>query len=125
MVLDVNDNAPIFTRELYKVKTLENSPEDSMVATVIATELDKGLNGEIVYSFSQNAGKSHSAFKINPLSGEIRIVKPLDFELTEKYEIGIRATDGGGLSALCKVLVEVLDVNDNPPEKRKGVLVAS
>uniref|UniRef100_A0A8B9CMI9 Cadherin domain-containing protein n=1 Tax=Anser brachyrhynchus TaxID=132585 RepID=A0A8B9CMI9_9AVES len=50
------------------------------------------------------------------MSGEIRVAKPLDFEATQRYDLSVRATDGGGLSALCKVLVEVVDVNDNTPE---------
>ncbi|KFV51355.1 Protocadherin gamma-A1, partial [Gavia stellata] len=35
---------------------------------------------------------------------------------TKTYEIDVQATDGGGLSAHCKVEVWVEDVNDNAPE---------
>ncbi|XP_040429024.1 protocadherin beta-8-like isoform X12 [Cygnus olor] len=75
-----------------------------------------GLNGDISYRFSQAISASHLPFTIDAMSGEIHVTKPLDFEVTQKFEIRVRATDGGGLSALCKVLVEVMDVNDNAPE---------
>ncbi|XP_074694806.1 protocadherin beta-15-like [Strix aluco] len=116
VVLDVNDNSPVFTEELYIGQVLENSPEGSVVLSVVATDQDAGPNGDITYDFSQVVGQSHSAFVIDPVSGEIRLTKPLDFEAAETHELSVRATDGGGLSAICKVLVEVVDVNDNAPE---------
>ncbi|XP_068273288.1 protocadherin beta-15-like [Nyctibius grandis] len=116
VVLDVNDNAPIFTQELYVVQVLENAPEGSVVLSVVATDRDVGVNGDISYEFSQGVGQSNSAFTIDPKSGEIKLRKPLDFEAAKNHELSVRATDGGGLSAMCKVLVEVVDVNDNAPE---------
>ncbi|KAM6196400.1 protocadherin beta-15-like [Sarcoramphus papa] len=116
VVLDVNDNAPIFTQELYVGEVLENAPEGSVVLSVVATDRDVGVNGDISYQFSQAVGQSQSAFAIDATSGEIKLRKPLDFEVAENHELSVRATDGGGLSAICKVLVEVVDVNDNAPE---------
>ncbi|NWX10848.1 PCDB4 protein, partial [Caloenas nicobarica] len=116
VVLDVNDNYPVFTQERYIGKVLENAPEGSVVLRVVAADLDAGSNGDISYQFSQAMSQSDPAFVIDTMTGEIKLTKPLDFEAAEKYELSVRATDGGGLSALCKVLVEVVDVNDNAPE---------
>ncbi|XP_065499814.1 protocadherin beta-15-like [Caloenas nicobarica] len=116
VVLDVNDNSPIFAQELYVGQVLENAPEGSVVLSVLATDLDVGPNGDISYEFSQGMGQSDSAFVIDPVSGEIKLTKPLDFEDAENHELLVQARDGGGLSAICKVLVEVVDVNDNAPE---------
>ncbi|KFV43823.1 Protocadherin beta-15, partial [Tyto alba] len=116
IVVDVNDNAPIFTQELYVGQLLENAPEGSVVVSVVATDRDAGPNGDITYEFSQAVGQSNSAFGIDPVSGEIKLTTPLDYEAAESHELSVRATDGGGLSAICKVLVEVVDVNDNAPE---------
>ncbi|XP_027583462.2 protocadherin beta-15-like isoform X2 [Pipra filicauda] len=112
VILDANDNAPVFTQELYDVQVLENAPQGSVVLTVLATDRDVGVNGDISYQFSQ----SDSAFHIDPITGEIKLTKPLDFEAADTHELSVKARDGGGLSAICKVLVEVLDVNDNAPE---------
>ncbi|XP_023803108.1 protocadherin beta-15-like, partial [Cyanistes caeruleus] len=116
IILDVNDNPPIFTQERYIGKVLENMPEGSVVLTVSATDQDAGVNGEISYQLSEAEDQSDSTFVIDNTTGEIKITKPLDFEAAQSHELSVRATDGGGLSAICKVLVEVVDVNDNAPE---------
>ncbi|NXR07356.1 PCDAB protein, partial [Semnornis frantzii] len=53
-------------------------------------------------------------FILNPQTGEIRLTGALDFEDTRAFEIQIEATDKGTppLSGHCKVVLEVLDVND-------------
>ncbi|XP_024067781.2 protocadherin beta-1-like [Terrapene carolina triunguis] len=123
-VLDINDNVPEFSQTLYRARVLENSEQDYVVLTVSATDSDEGINGAISYTFSQKSKKNVSAFSINPVTGEIRLLGPLDFEETETYEIDVQATDGGGLSAHSKVLVEVVDVNDNAPEVKVTSLVS-
>ncbi|XP_034634962.1 protocadherin beta-1-like isoform X9 [Trachemys scripta elegans] len=116
IVLDANDNPPVFSQTIYKSRVLENSPKDYLVVTVSATDLDEGNYGEISYSFSQKSKENSKTFNINPVTGELRLTGQLDFETIETYELDVRATDGGGLFSHSKVLVEVLDVNDNPPE---------
>ncbi|NXS30217.1 PCDB1 protein, partial [Pomatostomus ruficeps] len=116
IVLDVNDNAPVFTEKIYVGKVLENSPEGTVVLSVLATDQDAGVNGEISYQLRQAVGQSDHPFTIDSMSGEIKLTRPLDFEAVETHELSVRATDGGGLSTVCKVLVEVVDVNDNAPE---------
>ncbi|NXJ85057.1 PCDB8 protein, partial [Trogon melanurus] len=116
VVLDTNDNIPIFTRSLYKVRVLENSPRDTLVVVVSATDLDSGTNGEITYSIVQNSDENLQTFKINPETGQIRLKKTVDYEERKTYEIDVQAMDGGGLSTHCKVEVQVGDMNDNAPE---------
>ncbi|XP_063024577.1 protocadherin beta-15-like [Melospiza melodia melodia] len=116
IILDANDNAPIFTQEEYIAKVLENMPEGSVILTLWATDPDAGVNGDISYQLSEVVGQSDSAFVIDPITGEIKLTKTLDFEAAQMHELTVRATDGGGLSAISKVLVEVVDVNDNAPE---------
>ncbi|XP_039934087.1 protocadherin beta-15-like [Hirundo rustica] len=116
IILDVNDNAPVFSEEVYIGQVLENMPEGSVVLTVLATDQDAGVNGDISYQLSQAVGQGDSAFVIDPKTGEIKLTKPLDYEAAATHELSVRARDGGGLSAICKVLVEVVDVNDNAPE---------
>ncbi|XP_064244131.1 protocadherin beta-16-like [Passer domesticus] len=116
VVLDINDNIPVFAQTLYKVSVMENSSEDTIVVVVSASDLDAGTNGEIVYSIVQNSEENLQTFKINPETGHIRLKKPLDYEEKKTYEIDVQAVDGGGLSTHCKVEVQVKDVNDNAPE---------
>ncbi|XP_063784889.1 protocadherin gamma-B1-like isoform X11 [Pseudophryne corroboree] len=117
-VTDANDHFPVFTHEKYKVNINENTPINTTVIIINSTDRDEGVNGQITYSFSKTSGNVHhtGTFSIHPISGEIRINSKLDFELTSNYELSIQAKDGGGLVAHCKVLIHVIDENDNAPE---------
>nr|XP_056718900.1 protocadherin beta-16-like [Euleptes europaea]XP_056722689.1 protocadherin beta-16-like [Euleptes europaea] len=115
-VLDINDNAPHFHQSLYKVKLMENSPLDTLVTKVEANDQDLGTNAEITYSFSQVPENVLRSFKLSKHTGELTVAGTIDYEEERNYEINIKASDGGGLSAYCKVIVEVEDRNDNAPE---------
>ncbi|NXK74874.1 PCDA1 protein, partial [Amazona guildingii] len=118
-VLDANDNAPQFNQSVYKVQLLENTTEGTLVARVNATDPDEVSNAEVTFTASNTfPEKGLNLFLLNPKTGEIRLTGALDFEDVRSYEIQIEATDHGTppLSGHCKVVVEVLDVNDNPPE---------
>ncbi|XP_039339414.1 protocadherin beta-16-like isoform X13 [Mauremys reevesii] len=115
-VLDNNDNFPQFSQSVYKVQLMENSPRDTLVTKVVASDLDQGSNAEITYSFGEVPDKVLKLFQLNPLSGEITVLGIIDFEDAAMYEIEIQATDGGGFTSHCKLLVEIKDMNDNAPE---------
>ncbi|XP_040538763.1 protocadherin beta-15-like isoform X2 [Gallus gallus] len=116
VVLDANDNMPVFSREVYEVRVAENSPPGQLVVRVSAADPDEGSNGKVRYAFTQASAGSKELFSLNPENGEIRVLGNLDFEETKAHKLVVTATDGGGLSAHCRVHVEVLDVNDNAPE---------
>ncbi|XP_030002135.1 protocadherin alpha-2-like isoform X5 [Sphaeramia orbicularis] len=118
-VMDVNDNAPLFSQPLYKAQVSENSPYNTSVLTVSATDLDEGINSEIVYSFIKRGNFNPEAlFSINPVTGVITVSGRIDYEENNAYDIRIQARDKGTppKSVHGKVLVEVIDVNDNVPE---------
>ncbi|XP_059378029.1 protocadherin alpha-C2-like isoform X3 [Carassius carassius] len=118
-VLDTNDNAPVFGSSVYKVKLRENSPVGALVIKLNATDRDEGTNGEVIYSFSSyTPDRVRQVFSVDTDSGEIRVKSNVDFEETNSYEMYIQAADRGqgAVAVHCKVVVEVLDVNDNPPE---------
>ncbi|NXX41766.1 PCDBG protein, partial [Tricholaema leucomelas] len=116
VVLDANDNTPVFNREVYEVRLEENSPPGHVVARIEATDPDEGMNGKVQYAFTQVSKGSRQLFDLNPETGEISVSGELDFEEAKKHEMMVKAADGGGLIAHCKVQVEVMDVNDNAPE---------
>ncbi|XP_028815623.1 protocadherin alpha-C2-like isoform X1 [Denticeps clupeoides] len=118
-VLDSNDNAPVFDSSVYKVKLWENSPAGTLVIKLNATDRDEGTNGEVYYSFSSyTPEKVRQMFSMDSDSGDIRVKSNVDYEETSTYEMYIQAMDRGpgAVAVHCKVVVEVLDVNDNPPE---------
>ncbi|XP_072006239.1 protocadherin gamma-B1-like [Engystomops pustulosus] len=116
IVTDFNDNSPVFTQDVYKVSVRENIPVNSTILQVSASDEDEGVNGKIIYSIRTTANNILQSFKLNSSSGEIITKGQLDYEVSRKYEILLQAEDGGGLAAKAKVLIEVIDENDNAPE---------
>ncbi|XP_012717249.1 protocadherin-19 isoform X5 [Fundulus heteroclitus] len=117
-VIDSNDNNPVFDEPVYTVNVMENSPVNTLVIDLNATDPDEGTNGEVVYSFnSYVTEKTREAFKIDPRTGIITVNGVLDYEATQIYEIDVQAKDLGpnSIPAHCKVTVNVMDTNDNPP----------
>uniref|UniRef100_A0A5F9D0P3 Protocadherin beta 5 n=1 Tax=Oryctolagus cuniculus TaxID=9986 RepID=A0A5F9D0P3_RABIT len=115
LVLDINDNAPQFAQERYEAQVPENSPLGSRVITVSARDSDAGSFGEVSYALFQ-VDDVNQPFEINEITGEVRLRQTLDFEKSRIHHVDIEATDGGGLTGKCSLIVKVLDVNDNAPE---------
>ncbi|XP_068952990.1 protocadherin gamma-A4-like, partial [Petaurus breviceps papuanus] len=115
-VLDANDNAPEFIQSVYSVNVPENLPQGTELLTVSATDLDEGINGEVTYYFQKSTEKTSQLFRLNALTGDITVLGNLDYEECNSYEIDIEARDGAGFLAIAKVLVKILDVNDNAPD---------
>ncbi|XP_023390679.1 protocadherin gamma-A6-like, partial [Pteropus vampyrus] len=115
-VLDVNDNAPVFTQPVYSVSVPENLPVGTPVLSVNATDQDEGVHAEVTYSFVRITEKISKIFCLNVLTGEISTSASLDYEDSSFYELDVEARDRPGLQDRAKVLITVLDVNDNVPE---------
>ncbi|XP_072486692.1 protocadherin beta-2-like [Notamacropus eugenii] len=116
LVVDINDNAPVFTQSQYEVQIPEDSSIGSKVVTVTATDIDAGNYGEISYTFLYPSENIRKTFQLEEKLGEPYLREKVDFESTQCYLINIQATDGGGLTGECTVMVQVIDLNDNPPE---------
>ncbi|XP_078810289.1 protocadherin gamma-A11 isoform X43 [Oryzias latipes] len=114
-VLDANDNAPVFSQAVYEASLPENSPLDTVVVTVSATDADEGVNGDVSYDFSHATEEVKQIFNINRKTGEIMVKGAIDYESTTSFEIRVKAKDGLGLSSYTKVIISITDVNDNAP----------
>uniref|UniRef100_A0A673VQN2 Cadherin domain-containing protein n=1 Tax=Salmo trutta TaxID=8032 RepID=A0A673VQN2_SALTR len=115
-VLDANDNAPVFSQAVYKASLPENSPLDTVVVTVSATDADEGVNGEVTYEFSRVSETARNKiFSIDRPTGEIGVIGTIDFEAVSSFELRIKAKDGLGLASYAKVIIEITDINDNAP----------
>eukprot|EP00075_Anas_platyrhynchos_P034860 XP_027324113.1 protocadherin gamma-B5-like isoform X2 [Anas platyrhynchos] len=114
-VIDANDNPPLFTKEIYKIRLLENLPEGSLAFQVEATDGDEGTNADITYCFSHIANSARQTFSLDLRTGDVKITGPLDYEDVKYYEATVEGKDGGGLSAHAKVHIDIVDVNDNAP----------
>ncbi|XP_043106945.1 protocadherin beta-16-like isoform X24 [Puntigrus tetrazona] len=115
-VLDNNDNAPVFTQKVYKTTITENAPKGTILTVVSASDADEGSNSVVTYYISDTVEKNVAEiFLINEKSGELILIGEVDYEKVSHYELNIQAKDQGGLSNACKVIIDVLDINDNLP----------
>nr|XP_030697004.1 protocadherin gamma-A12 isoform X8 [Globicephala melas] len=116
MVVDVNDNAPAFAQSEYRVSVPENVAVGTELLLVNATDPDEGANAEVMYSFRYVDNKAAQLFKLDCNLGTISTIGELNHEESGFYEMEVQAMDNAGYSARAKVLITVLDVNDNAPE---------
>ncbi|XP_077957363.1 protocadherin gamma-A11 isoform X36 [Gasterosteus aculeatus] len=114
-VLDANDNAPVFTQPIYKGSVAENAAKGTIVTTVSASDADSKLNGKVTYSITNTMDDVRHMFEVNEDSGEVSLTGQLDYEKKRNFHINLRAMDNGGLTDSCKVVVDVVDINDNEP----------
>ena len=113
-VEDINDNAPTFKHQHNKLNLLENIDVNTTVLRIAAEDRDLGHNSQITYSIQSHI----TDFAIDPVSGIIRINRPLDRETTPYYNLSVVASDSAPenpMSSTVIVSFTVDDVNDNPP----------
>lgn len=85
----------------------------SIVAAILATDDDSGINGEITYTVTDD--DEDGMFFLNPVTGVFNVTRALDYEIQQYYILAVCAADGGGQSSCVRVYFNILDINDNPP----------
>ncbi|XP_037635772.1 protocadherin alpha-8-like [Sebastes umbrosus] len=115
-VEDVNDNRPEIDITSLSSRIPENASPGTVVALMGVTDLDSGVNGQVVCSVP-----GHLPFDLKPSpdgqSYSLVTKDYLDKETIHMYDITITAKDLGSpaLSSTKVIQVDVLDVNDNRP----------
>ncbi|XP_034400089.1 protocadherin gamma-A11-like [Cyclopterus lumpus] len=115
-VEDVNDNQPEIDITSLSSRIPEDAPPGTVVALMEVSDLDSGVNGQVVCSVP-----SHLPFDLKPSpdgqSYSLVTKEKLDKETIHMYEITIMANDLGNptLSSTKVIQVDVLDINDNSP----------
>ncbi|XP_072332219.1 protocadherin-9 isoform X5 [Scyliorhinus torazame] len=115
-ISDVNDNKPVFRESQLEAHIPEDAPLGTSVIQLHATDADVGSNAEIRYLFSpQTPPAVRRHFALNSTLGLITVQRSLDREETAIHKMTILATDGSSSPARATVIINVTDVNDNPP----------
>ncbi|KAK3521773.1 hypothetical protein QTP70_018306, partial [Hemibagrus guttatus] len=114
-VMDVNDNAPFFSEEIYNVLVSEDTAIGETITRLLAEDLDSQVNGRITYSILR--GDQWNQFWIDPITGLLKVNKALDREKVSSYRLLVQAFDSGSpaMSTSVTVNIDIADVNDNPP----------
>ncbi|XP_034063007.1 protocadherin-16-like isoform X1 [Gymnodraco acuticeps] len=114
---DINDNEPVFEKNFYNVSIKENTSPGTCILEVTATDADGGSFGSITYSLGSGMNNAApSQFTIGKETGQICTSAALDRDQgPASYDFAVTAVDGGGLSSVTYVKVDLVDINDNRP----------
>ncbi|KAM5221994.1 desmoglein-4 [Ctenodactylus gundi] len=131
-VMDINDNPPVFTQNVYTASIEENCDANALVVKISATDADEDnhLNSKIAYKIISQEPAGAPMFMVNRYTGEVRTMSSfLDREQHSMYNLLVRGSDrdgaADGLSSECDCRIKVLDVNDNFPILEKTSYSAS
>lgn len=132
---DVNDNPPEFESSTVRISVPENVELGTPLYAAHARDRDSGKSGIVSYRLSNGGSllpananllnsnslsttmSSNNLFSIDSRSGHLTLSRHLDYETSQRHTLIVTATDSGepALSTNLTILVEVQDVNDNPP----------
>ncbi|RWS31489.1 cadherin-23-like protein [Leptotrombidium deliense] len=128
-VQDINDNSPIFSKDVYEASVSESAVWPKTIITLQATDKDSDEYGRIEYTVS---GDGSELFEINKNTGTLSVKKgsTLDRETKSAYNLQVTATDNNrdetnsqstNLSTTQRktsvfVKITLTDINDNPPK---------
>ena len=119
LVTDVNDNPPMFSSNPLLVSASEATSLGTPVYTVTATDVDQGSNGSVRYSI--NSQFPDNFFRIDSLSGELFLIKHLNYETSPRVFLSVQVSDNplsaeDRRTADVAVIVNVEDINDHAAE---------
>uniref|UniRef100_A0A8C5P376 Protocadherin Fat 2 n=1 Tax=Jaculus jaculus TaxID=51337 RepID=A0A8C5P376_JACJA len=121
VVVDINDNPPTFSQLVYTTTVPEGLPARTPVIQLLASDQDSGQNCDVSYQIVEDGSNISKFFQINGSTGEMFTVQELDYEAQQHFHVKVRAMDRGDppLTGETLVVVNVSDINDNPPEFRE------
>ncbi|ESO01995.1 hypothetical protein HELRODRAFT_161213 [Helobdella robusta] len=119
VIADANDNKPVFEKTIYEINVNEDVKVGSIIAKIKAHDKDVGENGIVTYQLLDQVYNTYgSTFAIDRSSGYLKVNSKLDRETISIYHLTVLAEDQGpgSVAVDAKVVIRVLDVNDNKPK---------
>ncbi|ESO10692.1 hypothetical protein HELRODRAFT_72088 [Helobdella robusta] len=115
-IVDENDNAPEFSHPQYSFEIDENTPENSTINMISASDRDDGENSRLKYSIMETK-LSSSLVSIDENTGRLRTASVLDYEKIKEINFKVRVVDCGipPREADASVRIKINDVNDEAP----------
>ena len=119
-ISDVNDHHPIFSQTFYDLELSEDTVKGKCFLTLQASDEDCGENAIVTYNLKEHT----DFFDVDEDSGDVCVIKELDYEKQKTHSLIVEAKDKGGLSTSTLINVAIIDENDNVPEFLPSVYMA-
>ncbi|ESN92947.1 hypothetical protein HELRODRAFT_69777, partial [Helobdella robusta] len=110
VIVDVNDHTPSFASPVLEFEINESTAPDSASLTNTAISKNSLSPSQLNYFDVDSEIDTSPAFNV-----KIKVTKKLDREVKSVYHLVVSAIDGGGKRGSVKVVVNVIDANDNIP----------
>jgi hypothetical protein len=122
VVLDINDESPVFNLPVYAAAIAENVAVNSTVLQVSAADPDSGRNGSVTYCFVDDGTEDDAVqllhFAIDPNTGLVTVASPLDALLRNSYSLTVMARDSGtpaSLNNTAIIVISIIEAFKRPP----------
>ena len=114
-IIDINEHPPVFAQAIYLVDLPENSPPDTFLLNVTASDADipNSKNSEISFFFT-----SVTDFSVDSVTGTISALSTFDRELSNTITLTVRAVNPNTspvLEGSAQIQITITDVNDQTP----------
>uniref|UniRef100_A0A672G6Z9 FAT atypical cadherin 2 n=1 Tax=Salarias fasciatus TaxID=181472 RepID=A0A672G6Z9_SALFA len=120
-VVSLDDYQPVFLRSEYTAQLPESSAVGSEVLSVSALSGDGGGGGSDPITYRIMAGNEDRRFRLDPQTGLLTLISPLDYEVSHHYFLSVEGSRGRtSVTDVTTVMINVTDVNDNTPTFGRG-----
>ena len=107
---------PQFVHPPTSLTVSELVPNGTVITRYEAIDRDTGINAQITYSVSSVNSSVILPFEIDPVTGDLRVMSPLDFETERGYTVSVRASNPNGIQSTTATVILIVDENDNMPQ---------
>ena len=122
-LIDVNDNAPQFSQNIFHLNVSEAFNPGDVVMTFIATDADKGENAQVEYFVLLNQNRTFlekglgTIFQIDMISGALSTLNLFDFEISPQVNVSIFANDRGlpQMTGTTTLVIDIMNIDEEPP----------
>ncbi|KAK0144452.1 Protocadherin Fat 3 [Merluccius polli] len=122
---DVNDSPPVLQQVRYVGVISEAAPVNSVLLgengfplVIQASDQDRNHNALLVFHIMEETARMF--FSVDPGTGSIRTISPLDYETFPEFAFRVHVRDSGrpprAADGPAEVLVKVININDSPPQ---------
>ena len=124
-ILAVNEFSPEFSQPTYDASITESTNISTTIVEATCTDDDVGVGAFERIEIASTDQNVLDTFAVDGTSGNIYLQQPLNFESIQMYAFTIRCFDNVGTEINSNVTVNVLAVNEFPPQFSQDLYEAS